>query len=345
MQKISLLSCTKEDLDEFVVTKLKEKPFRVRQVLHWIYKKKETNIMNFSNLPLQTREKLDSIAQVYTMQLSDKQISRQDGTVKYIFQTYDGYNIPAVFIPKIKRNVVCVSTQIGCSIGCKFCNSGKNKFVRNLSCEEIVEQVYRIYKDFGDIDGILFMGMGEPLLNYHNLVKSIKIFLDTEMFSLSKRRVTVSTVGIVPNIYKLAEENLKVKLAISLHSYDDKKRKEFIKNLNFTVKEILTAGIFYAKKTKTNLTIEYVLIKDKNDTEKDAIELTELLKMLIGREKRIIKINLIPYNSVVGCTEFYTPSEGKVEHFKQVLVKNGFLTFIRKPYGEDINAACGQLGF
>ncbi|MCS7227988.1 MAG: 23S rRNA (adenine(2503)-C(2))-methyltransferase RlmN, partial [Endomicrobia bacterium] len=299
MNLISLLEFSKQELEEYITKELSAKRYRVKQLLKWLYSKKQHDISKFSDIPLQLREKLQQKFTIYSLELLSKQVSKIDYTTKYIFKTYDNYTFPSVYIPKLGRNVVCISTQIGCSIGCSFCNSGKKNFFRNLTCGEIVEQVFRIEKEKGKINGILFMGMGEPLLNYENFIKSIKIFLEPEMFSLSKRKITVSTVGIVPNIYKLAEENLGIKLAISLHSYDDKKRKKFVKNLNFSVKEILNAGIFYAKKTKTKLTIEYVIIKDKNDTEEDITGLINLLK-LVSSDYKMIKVNLIPYNPVDG---------------------------------------------
>lgn len=344
MELQSLLGFTKSELEKFVSEKFLEKPYRVKQILKWIYDKKEEDISKFSDIPLRFREELKQKFKVYSLTLVSKEISKLDLTTRYNFKTYDGYNFPCVYIPKVERNVVCVSTQIGCSIGCNFCNSGRTKFIRNLTCSEIVEQVLRVEKDVGRINSILFMGMGEPLLNYDNLVKSIKIFLDTEMFSLSKRRITVSTVGIVPNIYKLAEENLGVKLAISLHSCDDKIRKQLIKNFKFSIEEILQAGVYYAKQTKTKLTIEYVLIKNINDTQDDAYKLVQLLKKFVGNKKEIVKINLIRYNPTVA-QNLFPPEEKSVENFKNILVRNKFLTFIRKPHGLDINSACGQLGF
>ncbi|MFN3550665.1 MAG: 23S rRNA (adenine(2503)-C(2))-methyltransferase RlmN, partial [Endomicrobiia bacterium] len=282
---------------------------------------------------------------IYSLKLEKQDVSKIDNTIRYNLKTKDNYIVASVFIPKIGRNVVCISTQIGCSIGCSFCNSGKVKFKRNLTCSEIVEQVLRIEKDVGKINGILFMGMGEPLLNFENLVKSIKIFVDDNAFGISRKKITVSTAGIVPNIYKLKEENLGVKLAVSLHSYDDKKRKKVIKNLNFSVEEILKAAIFYAKNTKTRLTIEYVMIKNFNDAIDDAYGLIKLLKSLTNNKKEIIKLNLIPYNFVENLKDFFPPEKDVIENFKNILIKEGFLTFIRKPYGTDINSACGQIGF
>lgn len=340
---ISLLGISKEELKDIVLNEFYEKSCRVTQILKWLYEKKEFEIDKFTDLPKKFRETLQQKFKIFTLDLVSKEKSNIDGTTKYNFKTYDGYNFSAVYIPKLSRNVVCLSTQVGCSIKCIFCNSGRVDFIRNLDCCEITEQLLRIAKDVGKIDSVLFMGMGEPLLNYENLIKSIKIFLYPEGLSMSKRKITVSTVGVVPNIYKLAEENLGVKLAISLHSYDDNKRKKFVKNLKFSIKDILEAGIFYAKRTKTKLTIEYVLIKDENDKEEDVLGLIRLLKKL-SKDISIFKINIIPYNFIEGI-EFFSPTEERINNFKKILINNGFLAFIRKPHGLDIKAACGQIGF
>ncbi len=343
-QKIHILDLSKDEIQNILTKKFLQKPYRTKQILNWIYKKKADDFKNFSDLPEELRQKLKETFEIYSLNLSSLDISKIDNTTRYNFKTKDGHIIPTVFIPKYERNVVCISTQIGCSIKCSFCNSGKVNFLRNLTCGEIIEQLIRVEKDKGKINGILFMGMGEPLLNYENLIKAIKILTDQDMFGLAKRKITVSTVGIVPNIYKLAEENLGIKLALSLHSYDDKKRKKFIKNLNFKIEEIIKAGIYYAKKTKTKLTIEYVMIKNENDTEEDAYGLIKIIKNFT-KDKNLIKINLIPLNEIPNIKNLSKPEEKNIEIFKDLLVKNGYLTFIRKPHGVDIQSACGQLGF
>lgn len=343
-QKIHILDLSKEELQNIITKKLLQKPYRTKQILNWIYKKKVDNFKNFSDLPEELRHKLEEKFEIYSLKLNSLDISKIDATTRYNFKTKDGHIIPTVFIPKFERNVVCISTQIGCSIKCSFCNSGRVNFVRNLTCGEIVEQIIRVEKDKGKINGVLFMGMGEPLLNYENITKSIKILTDQDMFGLAKRRITVSTVGVVPNIYKLAEENLGIKLALSLHSYNDKKRKKFVKNLNFKIEDIIKAGIFYAKKTKTKLTIEYVMIKNENDTLQDAKGLIEIIKSFT-KDKNLIKINLIPLNEIPDIKALSKPEEENIKAFKDLLVKNGYLTFVRKPYGIDIQSACGQLGY
>jgi len=336
-----ILDFTKEELEDIIVKKYQEKKFRAKQICDWLYKKRVNRFDDFKNLPKTLVEKLKNNFLLYTFEILSKQKSKLDATVRYNFKTKDGYFIPTVFIPKVERNVVCISTQIGCAVKCKFCNSGRVKFVRNLTCGEIIEQILRIEE--GRINGVLYMGMGEPLLNYDNVVKSLKILTDEDMVGLGRRRITVSTIGIVPNIYKLAEENLKVKLAISLHSANDEVRRKLVPNFKYSIDEILKAATFYAKKTSTVVTIEYVLIKNKND---DITAMKELIKVLKkhSEDKKVYKINLIPYNQVEKCN-YEKPLDDKIGSLKNFLISNGFLTFVRKPYGLDINAACGQLGF
>ncbi len=336
-----ILDFTKEELEDIIVKKYQEKKFRAKQICDWLYKKRVNRFDDFKNLPKTLVEKLKNNFLLYTFEILSKQKSKLDATVRYNFKTKDGYFIPTVFIPKVERNAVCISTQIGCAVKCKFCNSGRVKFVRNLTCGEIIEQILRIEE--GRINGVLYMGMGEPLLNYDNVVKSLKILTDEDMVGLGRRRITVSTIGIVPNIYKLAEENLKVKLAISLHSANDEVRRKLVPNFKYSIDEILKAATFYAKKTSTVVTIEYVLIKNKND---DITAMKELIKVLKkhSEDKKVYKINLIPYNQVEKCN-YEKPLDDKIGSLKNFLISNGFLTFVRKPYGLDINAACGQLGF
>lgn len=337
--KITLLGTTKKELENYI-KELNQEKYRVNQIFNFIYKQKQLDIEKFSSLPLRLREILKKQTNPNCLKLVLKEVSNLDATTRYNFISLDNQTIQAVYIPKYERNVVCLSTQIGCSVGCVFCASGKNGFIRNLTANEIVEQFFWIEKDVKKINGVLFMGMGEPLLNFENLVKSIEILTDQNAFGISRKKITVSTVGILPNIIKLKETGLGVKLAVSLHSYSDEIRKNLIKNLKYSVDEIIDASIEYAKSTKTYLTIEYVIIKDLNDKEKD---LQGLIKLLNPIPRKLIKINLIPYNHT--GSGHLSPILEQVEYFKKELIKNRFLTFIRKPHGQDINSACGQLGF
>ncbi len=321
------------------------KPYQIKQILHGVYQRKVDKFSKLTDLPLKLRYRLEESFTLSPLKLATQQTSQLDGTIRFNFVTEEGYFVPTVFIPKENRKVICVSTQVGCPIRCIFCNSGKERFIRNLTSQEIVTQILQLEREVGKINGVLFMGMGEPLLNFENLTKAIKVLLNPDMFNISKRHITVSTIGMVPQIYRLCEEKFNIKLAISLHSYNDEKRNKLVKNCSYRVKEILESGIFYAIKTNTKLTIEYVLIKGFNDTLEDAKGLVKLLKMATNNKPKLVKINLIPYNVVDKVKNLFPSEKENIENFKNFLLNYGFLTFVRKSYGTDINAACGQLGF
>ncbi len=343
MKKI-IVGLSRDELKDIIENKLSDRSYRVNQIIYWIYKKSVNSFDRMSNLPIEFRKKLDELFSFEVYKSFTKNISKIDNTTRYNFLTHDEHLVYAVYIPKMNRNVVCISTQIGCSIGCRFCNSGRVKFKRNLTVSEIVEEVLQIQRDVGRINNILFMGMGEPLLNYDNLISSIKIFASEDYFSISRHKITISSVGVVPMIYKLLDDKIEVNLAISLHSSNDKKRNDIVKNLNFSVDEIIKAASEYAKTTQTKLTIEYVLIKNFNDSVKDANGLVKLLSRYI-KNRNLLKINLIPFNFVINEWNYETPPKENIEIFKQILIKKGYMTFIRKPHGVDIFAGCGQLGY
>lgn len=342
--KKHILNLTTEELTQEIVS-LNEKPFRVKQLFDWIYRKKINNFSEIKNLP----QKFISILQekffLYSLKFVSLEKSSIDNTTRINFHTLDENTVPCVFLPKDNRTTACISTQVGCPIGCYFCNSGKMKFARNLSKGEITEQVLFLEKHFKiNIDGILFMGMGEPLLNYDNVVGAIKDFTDEQKFSLGRRKITLSTIGLVPKIYSLAEEILGIKLAISLHAPDDITRLKVVPpKIKYSIEEILKAAVHYIVKNNTKLTIEYVLVSDINDSSLCANRLISLLEKVNIYKKRL-KINLIPYNVIAG-EKFATPEESKVINFKKLLMEKNFLTIVRESRGKDINAACGQLGW
>lgn len=342
-EKRHIIGLNEEILKDIILTELKEKPYRVKQIIDWIYKKGINSFFEMSNLPLELRKKLEQNFRLNVFSSVSIQQSKLDSTTRYNFVSIDNNLIPAVYIPEYNRNVVCISTQIGCPVECIFCNSGKTKFLRNLTVSEIVGQVLEIKKSVGNINSILFMGMGEPLLNYENVVESIKIFLSQNMFGIGRKKITVSTIGVVPNIYKLAEEQVGVQIAVSLHFCTNEERKKYIKNIKFSVEEILNAAVYYSYVTKTKLTIEYVLMKNINDSITYARQLVTLLAKYV-KNKNVLKINLIPYNPI-GDNKLSVPSMIDVEKFKEYIRNNGFLVFIRQPHGIDINSACGQLGY
>lgn len=319
-------------------------PYRYNQIVKWVYQKRVDSFLSCSDLPVDLRKRLDENYHIYSLKITSKRISQIDGTVRYGFRTRDGHTVYAVFLPHRDRNSVCISTQIGCVIRCSFCASGKVKFKRNLNRGEIIEQMLQIEKDSSKKLGtVLLMGMGEPMLNYENVVSALKCMTDFRQLGLGRRHITVSTVGFVPNIRKLAEENLGVRLALSLHAPDDETRRRFIPDkVPYSLKEIVKAGIYYAGKTRSKLTIEYVLLEKVNDTLLSAQKFVKLLKNCTNSKDQL-QINLIPCNIDISKETSEIIPEW-VQKFQRYLMKNGFLTIIREAKGTDIGAGCGQLG-
>ncbi len=319
--------------------------YRLNQIIEWVYSKKASSFDDFSNLSKELRQKLDKKYALRILKIVKKEKSLIDGTIRYTFQTYDKKYFFAVFLPANGKNSVCISSQIGCPVMCEFCSSGKVKLARNLSRGEIIEQILQIENDTKEhISGVLFMGMGEPMLNFNNLSSVLNSLLSAKEFGIGKRHITVSTVGIVPAVKKLADDNFGVRLAISLHAVDEKQRKKLIpNNLGFSIEDILSAAEYYLKKTKSRITIEYILVKNINDSTADAHKLTRLLRQN-GLQNPDVQINLIPFNPVKDVN-FQTPSQESIEKFKNILKLNGITTNIRQAKGADISAACGQLGY
>jgi 23S rRNA (adenine2503-C2)-methyltransferase len=322
----------------------KESPFRAVQLMEWVYKKGITAFGQCSSLSASLREKLAAKYSLYALTLVKKTASKKDGTVRYDFKTADDLAVSAVFLPRGNKNSVCISTQSGCSIGCCFCATGKGKFGRNLTRGEIVEQILRIRQDTGkDIDGVLLMGMGEPLLNYDNVVSALHVITDTNHLGIGRRHVTLSTVGIAPRIKDLGGLRTTVRLAISLHAPDDETRRKIIPaKVPYTTKEILNAGLEYANRTKSHLTLEYILISGVNDTQEHARKLLELFEEC-NADLAIIKINLIPFNPVEKSS-LKKPTQKAIELFESYLLRRACTVIVREPKGLDIGAACGQLG-
>jgi len=343
MTKKYFLDLEPAQIDEYILKKGLTK-YRAHQLLQWVYKKKAEDFSGCSVLPLSTRNDLENEFYLRSFKINDKKTSRIDSSVKYTFTAVDGFTVITVLLPKKNRNSICLSTQIGCSVGCLFCASGRRNFKRNLTRGEIVEQVIQVEKDSGaKIDSILFMGMGEPLLNYVNVVSAIKSMTDQNQFGYGRRRIVISTIGLVPQIKKLSEKKIEVGLALSLHAADDYTRKKIIPGkLQYPVKKIIKSGIKYSNKTKSRLTIEYVLLAGINDTASHASELAKLIRRNTYHTEHM-QINLIPYNPA-GFAKWTRPGRKKIERFKELLVKKNLLTIIRESKGPDIGAACGQLG-
>ncbi|MCL2485483.1 MAG: 23S rRNA (adenine(2503)-C(2))-methyltransferase RlmN [Endomicrobia bacterium] len=338
---LDLTNAQFKDAAKYLITQ----DYKLNQILDWVYVKKAASFSEFTNISKEIREKLDEKFVLRSLKIVKKEKSIIDGTIRYTFQTVDKRTFFAVFLPSKSKNSVCISSQIGCPVSCAFCSSGKTKLCRNLSRGEILEQILQIENDTKEkIGGVLFMGMGEPMLNFNNLTSVLKVLLSNKEFGIGKRHITVSTVGIVPAIKKLAEENFGVRLAISLHAVDEKQRKKLIpNNLGFEISDILNAGKYYLKKTNSRLTIEYILVKGINDSTADAHKLARLLRQndLINPD---VQANIIPFNPVSGVS-FQTPTEESVQKFKSILKLNGLTSNIRQAKGADISAACGQLGY
>jgi 23S rRNA (adenine2503-C2)-methyltransferase len=323
-----------------------EQDYRINQIIEWVYAKKAASFESFTNLPKELRNKLDEKFLLRTLKIIKKEKSLIDGTVRYTFRAADKKHFFAVFLPANGKNSVCISSQIGCPIMCAFCSSGKTKLVRNLNRGEIIEQILQIENDTKEkISGILFMGMGEPMLNFNNIISVLNSFLSRKEFGIGKRHITISSSGIVPAVKKLADINFGIRLAISLHAVDEKQRKKLIpdNHLGFSIEDILKAGKYYLKKTNSHLTIEYILVKGVNASSADAHKLARLLKRcaLINSD---IQVNLIPFNPVTGV-QFQTPDKKSIQKFKNILKLSSITVNVRRSKGADINAACGQLGY
>ncbi|GHT03921.1 putative dual-specificity RNA methyltransferase RlmN [Endomicrobiia bacterium] len=322
-----------------------EQDYRINQIIEWIYAKKAVSFESFTNIPKELRNKLDEKFFLRTLKIVKKEKSLIDSTIRYTFRTADKKYFFAVFLPANGKNSVCISSQIGCPIMCAFCSSGKTKLARNLSRGEIIEQILQVENDTKEkVSGILFMGMGEPMLNFNNLISVLNSLLSSKEFGIGKRHITVSSVGIVPAVKKLADDNFGVRLALSLHAVDERQRKKLVPdNLGFSIEDILKAGKYYLKKTNSHLTIEYVLVKGINVSSADAHKLARLLKRcdLINSD---VQVNLIPFNPVTDV-QFQRPDKKSINKFKSILKLNGITVNVRQSKGANINAACGQLGY
>jgi 23S rRNA (adenine2503-C2)-methyltransferase len=333
-EKIDLKGLWIEDLEKLLLN-LGEKRYKANQLALWMYDKRATDFNQMTDLSKSLREKLIGIAYIDSIKLIRSQISKIDFSEKFLFELRDGKRIETVLMWEKNRVTICISTQVGCPLGCTFCATGKMGFKRNLTSGEIVDQIMAL-KDH-KITHVVLMGMGEPFLNYQNVIKAIKIMNSELGLSFAANKITLSTAGIPEIIKKLADESLKIKLAISLNAPNDKKRNQLMPiNKKHPLKALLEAVKYYTRKKKGRVTFEYVLIKDFNDSKKDALELSKLVQGIP------CKINLIPYNSVPDIP-FEKPSEKKIIAFRDYLYPRCPAVTLRKSKGEDIQAACGQL--
>ena len=315
-----------------------EKSFRGKQIYEWLHIKGCNSFDEMSNLSKDLREKLKGIYTIVKVEMIERQISKEDNTNKFLFRLEDDYVIESVFMPYKHGNSVCISSQVGCRMGCRFCASTIGGLDRNLSAGEMLAQIYEIQKITKErVSNVVVMGTGEPLDNYDNLVKFIHMISDDKGLNISQRNITVSTCGLVPEIRKLADEKLAITLALSLHGSNQEKRQTLMPIANkYELKEVLQACDDYFTKTGRRLTFEYSLVHGVNDTVEDAVELIHLLK---GKNSHL---NLIPVNPIVERT-FEKPSKKNALAFKNRLEKNGINVTIRREMGSDIDGACGQL--
>lgn len=346
-EKIELIGLSKKELESYLAS-LGEKNFRAKQLWQWLYYQGAKSFAEMSNLSKSLRSKLEESCTITRPKIITEQISI-DKTHKWLLEFSDGERIETVYIPEEDRGAVCISTQVGCAMGCKFCHTGSQKITRNLTAGEIVSQFMiarDVYKEWPSpkdetrhLSNVVVMGMGEPLQNLENVVKALNILTDGEGISISKRRITLSTSGIVPNIIPLIKET-GVKLAISLHAPNNEKRSQIMPiNKKYPIEEILQTCHDYQQLDGSHfVTFEYLMLKDFNDSLADAQELVQLMK----KYKINAKFNLIAFNPWPGC-DYEPSSRNKIIAFSQELQKNRYAAPIRVARGQDILAACGQL--
>ena len=322
----------KEELKE-----LGEKPFRAEQIYKWLYEARVSSFDDMTNLSLELRETLKQEYEIKEFKILKKQVA-VDGTRKYLFDVLDGNAIETVLMEYHHGFSICVSSQIGCKMGCEFCASTGIPFARNLTSGEIIEQIMAVERDTNvRISNIVFMGIGEPLDNYDNVVKAIRIINHPKGLNIGARHISISTSGLVPKIYQLAEENIQCTLSISLHATTDEQRSKMMPvNNRYPIEELVQACKDYIEKTHRRISFEYALAKENNDNLEDAKRLVKLLKGMLCH------VNLIPINKIENGA--YTKSSNEnIMKFRDYLNDHGIVATIRRELGSDIDAACGQL--
>jgi 23S rRNA (adenine2503-C2)-methyltransferase len=343
--KYELKGLTTDELKEYLGS-LGEQKFRGGQIYNWIYDQLVFDFHEMKNLPLSLREKLEANSTLKSLSFTASEKSQISGTTKFVFSTSDDKKIESVIIPEKGRNTLCISTQVGCPLDCKFCATGLMGYKRNLTTGEIVDQYLIAAKEYGveNITNIVFMGMGEPLLNFKNTINSLKIFTSDTNAGLGRGRITISTAGIAPKIVELAESGFRVKLALSLHScFEDVRSRIMPINNKYSLSSVIDALIFYAKKTKTKITFEYTMLKDINDRQEDIEAIVKLSKRIPS------KINIIPFNSIQHMNpggisaELEPTTYDEIVKFADKLRSNNITVMLRDTQGDDIAAACGQL--
>lgn len=344
-QRLNLLGMSQKQLEEFFLS-IGEKPFRATQILKWIHQLGVIDFNDMTNISKALRNQLQELAEI-RLPLVTKQLNSADGSCKFLIEVDGGSSIETVFIPEGERGTLCVSSQVGCSLDCSFCATGKQGFQRDLSSAEIISQVWLAAKALGQFDGsrprrvtnVVFMGMGEPLLNFDNVVTAMNIMMHDYCYSISKRRVTLSTSGVVPALDRLGEFT-DACLAISLHAPNDELRNQLVPiNKKYPIKVLLDSAKRYIEglpDSHRKITVEYTLIDQVNDRLEHAQQLAVLLKDIP------VKINLIPFNPF-ELSDYKRVSNNALKRFQDYLIQHGYTTTIRTTRGDDIAAACGQL--
>lgn len=338
MKKVDLKNLSPARMATFVAS-LGWQPYRARQIMSWLYQKRASDLGSFTTLSLKARADLEKRAYISSLVPREILVSR-DGTKKYLFVLKDGNVIESVLIPEEGHFTLCVSTQVGCSLKCRFCLTGQKGLVRNLATAEIVNQVIAAIQDVGEnsrLSNLVFMGMGEPLLNYEHTMAALEIIFHSCGLNFSHRRVTLSSAGVIPGLKRLGKDN-PVNLAVSLNAADNETRDLLMPiNKKYPLPKLVAACREYPLPHRKRITFEYVLIAGVNDSPRDARNLAGLLRPLR------CKINLIPFNEHPGV-DFRRPLDETIESFRRVLVSQGFTAIVRESRGRDILAACGQLG-
>jgi 23S rRNA (adenine2503-C2)-methyltransferase len=349
--RTNLLDLDRPGLESFFADTLGEKRFRAHQVMKWMYHRHVTDFNEMTDLGKVLRSKLEQHAQVLPPNTMFEKPSA-DGTHKWLLGMDGGNAIEAVFIPDKGRGTLCVSSQVGCGLNCTFCSTGTQGFNRNLSTAEIIGQVWVASKHLGNVThrqrkltNVVMMGMGEPLLNFDNVVRAMALMRDDNGFGLANKRVTLSTAGLVPMIDKLSEVS-DVSLAVSLHAPNDDLRTQLVPlNKKYPIAELMEACVRYAmRKPRTSITFEYTMMKGVNDRPEHARELARLMHRIDAKVQRnnSAKVNLIPFNPFPG-TRYERSDEADIRHFQTLLLDSQVLTMVRRTRGDDIDAACGQL--
>jgi 23S rRNA (adenine2503-C2)-methyltransferase len=344
VNQVNMLDLNRAQMQQFFVS-LGEKPFRADQVMKWIYHYCIDDFDKMTNINKPLRDKLKTLAVIVAPVVVTRQDS-VDGTIKFVMGLAGGQEVETVWIPEKDRRTLCVSSQVGCALDCTFCSTAQQGFNRNLSVSEIIGQVWRVAQiigSYGDtgvkpVTNVVMMGMGEPLLNLNNVVPAMELMLDDYGFGLSKRRVTLSTSGVVPAL-DLLRERIDVALAISLHAPNNALRDELVPvNKKYPMEQFLAASRRYVENSKANdkVTVEYVMLDGVNDSMEQAHELAQAL------QDTPAKINLIPFNPYPG-SPYKRSSNSRIDRFSKVLQQHGFIVMVRKTRGDDIDAACGQL--